>query len=84
LTSTTRIIFGKDNAISTEVGIFQKAATSIDTCMTYTRPSLAISLKPIKVAFLAAKRRGIKLRYITEINNYNFEDCKALLGIVHE
>jgi two-component system sensor histidine kinase VicK len=84
LTSTTRIIFGKDNAISTEVGIFQKAATSIDTCMTYTRPSLAISLKPIKVAFLAAKRRGIKLRYITEINHHNFEDCKELLGIVHE
>jgi two-component system sensor histidine kinase VicK len=84
LASTTRIIFGKDNAISTEVGIFQKAATSIDTCMTYTRPSLAISLKPIKVAFLAAKRRGIKLRYITEINHHNFEDCKELLGIVHE
>ena len=81
---TTRIIFGKGNAINTEVGIFHKAATSIDTCMTYTRPSLAVSLKPIKDAFLAAKRRGIKLRYITEINHHNFEDCKELLGIVHE
>jgi len=84
LAPTTRIIFGKGNAINTEVGIFHKAATSIDTCMTYTRPSLAVSLKPIKDAFLAAKRRGIKLRYITEINHHNFEDCKDLLGIVHE
>ena len=41
-------------------------------------------MKPIKDAFLAAKRRGIKLRYITEINHQNFEDCKELLGIVHE
>ena len=81
---TTRIIFGKGKAINTEVGIFHNAATSIDTCMTYTRPSLAVSLKPIKDAFLAAKRRGIKLRYITEINHQNFEDCKQLLGIVHE
>ena len=81
---TTRIIFGKGNAINTEVGIFHNAATSIDTCMTYTRPSLAVSLKPIKDAFLAAKRGGIKLRYITEINHQNFEDCKQLLGIVHE
>ena len=81
---TTRIIFGKGNAINTEVGIFHKAATGIDTCMTYTRPSLAVSLKPIKDAFLTAKRRGIKLRYITEINHHNFEDCKELLGIVHE
>ena len=81
---TTRIIFGKGNAINTEVGIFHNAVTSIDTCMTYTRPSLAVSLKSIKDSFLAAKRRGIKLRYITEINHHNFEDCKELLGIVHE
>jgi hypothetical protein len=52
--------------------------------MTYTRPSLAVSLRSIKGAFLAAKRRGIKLRYITEINHINFEDCKELQGIVHE
>jgi len=84
LALTTRIIFGKGKAINTEVGIFHNAATSIDTCMTYTRPSLAVSLKPIKDAFLAAKRGGIKLRYITEINHHNFEDCKELLGIVHE
>jgi hypothetical protein len=52
--------------------------------MTYTRPSLAVSIKQIKDAFLSAKRRGVKLRYITEINHQNFEDCKVLLNIVHE
>jgi signal transduction histidine kinase len=52
--------------------------------MTYTRPSLAISIKQIRDAFLSAKRRGVKLRYITEINHHNFEDCKVLLGIVDE
>ncbi|HKX21403.1 MAG TPA: HAMP domain-containing sensor histidine kinase [Nitrososphaeraceae archaeon] len=52
--------------------------------MTYTRPSLAVSLKPIKNAFLAARKKGVRLRYITEINHQNFDDCKALLGIVDE
>ena len=52
--------------------------------MTYTRPSLALSLKPIKNAFLAARKKGVRLRYITEINHQNFEDCKALLDIVDE
>ncbi len=52
--------------------------------MTHTRPSLAVSIKPIKNAFLSAKRRGVRLRYITEINHHNFEDCKLLLSIVHE
>jgi signal transduction histidine kinase len=52
--------------------------------MTYTRPSLAVSIKQIKDAFLSAKSRGVRLRYITEINHHNFEDCKVLLNIVHE
>lgn len=81
---TTRVIFGKRNAIDTELGIFKKASNSIDICMTYTRPSLAVSIKQIKDAFLSAKRRGVRLRYITEINHQNFEDCKVLLSIVHE
>ena len=80
----TRVIFGKSNAINTELELFKKANKQIDTCMTYTRPSLAISIKQIKDAFLSAKRRGVKLRYITEINHHNFEDCKVLLGIVDE
>ena len=80
----TRIIFGKSNAINTELEIFKKANKQIDTCMTYTRPSLAISIKQIRDAFLSAKRRGVRLRYITEINHHNIEDCKVLLGIVDE
>ena len=80
----TRVIFGKQNVIDTETGIFYRAAKRIDTCMSYTRPSLALSLKPIKKAFLDAKRRGVKLRYITEITHHNFEYCKELLSLVHE
>lgn len=80
----TQVIFGKTNAINTELGIFKRANKRIDTCMTYTRPSLAVSIKQIRDAFLSAKRRGVRLRYITEINHQNFEDCKVLLGIVDE
>lgn len=80
----TQVIFGKTNAINTELGIFKRANKRIDTCMTYTRPSLAVSIKQIRDAFLSAKRRGLRLRYITEINHQNFEDCKVLLGIVDE
>ena len=81
---TTQVIFGKTKAINTELGIFKRANRRIDTCMTYTRPSLAVSIKQIRDAFLSAKRRGVRLRYITEINHQNFEDCKVLLGIVDE
>ena len=80
----TQVIFGKTNAINTQLGIFKRANKRIDTCMTYTRPSLAVSIKQIRDVFLSAKRRGVRLRYITEINHQNFEDCKVLLGIVDE
>lgn len=80
----TRVILGKSNAIDTELEIFKRAKKQIDTCMTYTRPSLAISIKQIRDAFLSAKKRGVKLRYITEINHHNFEDCKVLLSIVDD
>jgi two-component system, OmpR family, sensor histidine kinase VicK len=80
----TQVIFGKQNVIDTETGIFYRASKRIDTCMSYTRPSLALSLKPIRKAFLDAKNRGVKLRYLTEITHHNSEYCKELLSLVHE
>jgi two-component system, OmpR family, sensor histidine kinase VicK len=52
--------------------------------MNYTRPPLAILIEPIKKAFLDAKSRDVKLRYLTEINNSNNSYCKELMGIVNE
>ena len=52
--------------------------------MNYTRPPLAILIEPIKKAFLDAKSRDVRLRYLTEINNSNISYCKELIGIVNE
>ena len=39
--------------------------------MKHTRSSLAFILEPIKKAFLDAKGRGVKVRYLTEITHDN-------------
>jgi K+-sensing histidine kinase KdpD len=52
--------------------------------MNYTRPPLAILIEPIKNAFLDAKSRSIKLRYLTEITKDNIAYCKELITIVDE
>jgi signal transduction histidine kinase len=49
--------------------------------MNYTRPPLAILIEPIKKAFLYAKSRGIKTRYLTEITNENIPYIKELMRI---
>ncbi len=81
---TTKLIYGIDNVINTEVQFFSNARKRIDTSMNYTRPELAIVLEPIRKAFLDAKSRYVRLRYITEITKDNISYCKELMTIVDE
>jgi signal transduction histidine kinase len=81
---TTKLVYGIDNVINTEVQFFSNASKRIDTCMNYTRPELAIVLEPIRRAFLDAKSRHVRLRYITEITKDNISYCKELMTIVDE
>ncbi|HZA63575.1 MAG TPA: hypothetical protein VE573_11930, partial [Nitrososphaeraceae archaeon] len=78
----TEIIYGVENVIDAELQFFSKTKRGkIDTCMNYTRPPLAIIIEPIKKAFLDAKNRGVKTRYLTEITNDNIPYIKELMRI---
>ena len=72
----TEVLRGKQQVIGTELQFFFNSKERVDTYMNYTRPQLAILLKPIKKAFLDAKTRGVELRYVTEITNDNISACK--------
>jgi two-component system, OmpR family, sensor histidine kinase VicK len=78
------VLSGTDNVINAELQFFSKTRVRIDTCMSYTRPPLAIEIETIKKAFLDAKRRNVKLRYLTEITKDNISYCKELMTIVDE
>jgi hypothetical protein len=52
--------------------------------MNYTRPQLAVALDPIRNAFIDAKNRGVRVRYLTEITTENISFCKELLPTVNE
>ena len=56
----------------------------IDACVDYSRPSLAIEIDLLREAFLSTKKRGVRLRYITEITNENISHCRQLLTMVDE
>jgi two-component system, OmpR family, sensor histidine kinase VicK len=78
------VLYGSDNVINAELRFFSQTRGSIDTYMNFTRPRLAIEIETMKQAFLDAKRRGIKLRYLTEITDDNISYCKELMTIVDE
>ena len=58
--------------------------SKIDACIDQTRPSLVIDIAVLKEAFLDAKKRGVYLRYITEITKENLSYCKELITMVVE
>jgi two-component system sensor histidine kinase VicK len=84
ISERTEASHGEQNVIRIELQFFSNSGQKIDTCMNYTRPALAITIEPIRNAFIDAKKRGIKLRYLTEITKDNVAYCKDMISIVDE
>jgi two-component system, OmpR family, sensor histidine kinase VicK len=84
LKERTEVFYGTDNVMNNELHFFSEAKTRIDTCMDHTRPALAIGIEAIRKSFVERKRKGVQLRYLTEITNENISYCKELMSIVNE
>ena len=80
----TEVLHGEQNVVNTVLRFVSNAKSRIDACIDYTRPSLAIEIEQLKNAFLDAKSRGVKLRYVTEVTEDNVRYCKELLKMVNE
>ncbi len=72
----TRVFYGVENVVNSVLQFLTQTANKVDACVDQTRPSLIIDMPILKEAFVAAKKRGIKLRYITEITKDNLFYCK--------
>jgi two-component system, OmpR family, sensor histidine kinase VicK len=84
ISEKTEVLHGEQNVIDTVLQFTFKAKSRIDACVDYTRPSLTIEIEELRRAFLDAKIRGVRLRYVTEITEDNVEHCKELLKLVDE
>ena len=80
----TRVFYGVETVINTVLRFLYETNNTIDACVDYTRPSLAIDIPELKEAFINTKKRGVKIRYVTEITKDNVSYCKQLLTMVDE
>jgi len=80
----TRVFYGVETVVNTVLHFIDKTNNKIDACIDQTRPSLVIDIAVLKQAFLDAKKRGVYLRYITEITKDNLSYCKELMTMVNE
>ena len=80
----TEVLYGEQKVVNMVLQFTSKARSTIDACVDYTRPSLAVEVEQLRNAFLRAKRRGVKLRYVTEITSDNVVYCKELIKMTDE
>jgi two-component system, OmpR family, sensor histidine kinase VicK len=84
ITQITRVLEGDENVINTILQFVSNTKVRIDACIDYSRPSLAIEFEVLKKAFLSARRRDVRLRYVTEITKNNIIYCRELIKMVDE
>jgi two-component system, OmpR family, sensor histidine kinase VicK len=58
------------------------ARKKIDMCVDATAPIVGIKLEALKEAKIKAKKKGVRIRYITEITKDNISYCRELAQIV--
>lgn len=80
----TEVIYGIEEITRRTLERFSSTRINVDSCIDPLNPSTIMSAKPIVEAISDLKKRGIKLRVITEINSDNLHYCKELMKIGNE
>jgi hypothetical protein len=80
----TTIVYGEKKVLEKVLQFASGAGTEIKACIDQSRPLLAIEIPSLKRAFMDAKKRGVRLEYVTEITNKKISYCKKLIDIITE
>ena len=81
----TGLLYGIEDTISKGIQFMQNAKKHMDLFGEKNGPSIIIEFLDIyKNNYIAAKNRGVKIRFITEITEDNIHYCKELMNIVTE
>lgn len=76
----TEILYGQENIVKHFLYDLKYAQERFDCCTDFTGPSLFVD-SPIWSDYAEMSKRGIRLRFITEINRENMKYCEKLLKV---
>ncbi|MGN6559832.1 MAG: hypothetical protein ACTHJ2_04830, partial [Candidatus Nitrosocosmicus sp.] len=81
----TEVLYGIENTANRGIQFMQNAHEHMDLFGEKNGPSIIIEFPDIyKNNYIAAKNRGVKIRFITEITKENINYCKQIREIVTE
>ena len=77
----TKVYHGSGSANNVLLGFIDRAKTKIDSCISYTAPSVIIEIDAIREKRKeAVRKRGLKLRYVIEITKDNVDYVRQMLS----
>ena len=77
----TQVWEGVENTVGKSLDVLYKLQKSCDQCVDRNAASVILMTEPIMQAYVDLKRRGISVRFITEITRENIEYCKEIMKI---
>ncbi|MGN6351134.1 MAG: ATP-binding protein [Candidatus Nitrosocosmicus sp.] len=79
---TTEIWKGEDASIKGLINVMSRVTSKADIVGDSNTPSFSMGVEQIKEEYINFKKRGVKLRFITEITKENLHYCKELMNYV--
>ena len=80
----TEVLYGADNALKRGVYFMANAKRKMDIYFDNRAPSIVIDVDKYSNGYRDIKRRGGKIRLLTEITSENVNYCKQLMNLVDE
>jgi two-component system, OmpR family, sensor histidine kinase VicK len=77
----TQVWEGVENTVEKSLDVLYKLQKSCDQCVDRNAASVILKTEPIMQAYFDLKRRGIRVRFITEITRENIEYCREIMKI---
>jgi hypothetical protein len=75
----TEVLYASESVMNA-ISQFLSKANTINSCGDYKAPSANIQVEEYRKLLFDLKKRGIKLRYITDITKDNVKYCKELMS----
>jgi signal transduction histidine kinase len=77
----TEIVYGDENIEKFSAYGLSMVENRVDVCGNYTIPSVILASKEVKNAYYELNKRGVKIRWITDITKENISSCKEIMKI---
>ena len=81
---TTEVIYGAENIVKRTLESYSSYHNKLDGCFDHTGPAAIVTTEPVFKALNGLIKRGVRLRYITDITASNISYCKEMIKNGHK